>query len=165
MPTAAPAKCSWVVDLDVQKFFDSVPWDLIVKAVEAHAELPWVLLYVKRRLAAPVQQPDGTVLERDRGIPQDWAVIPVLVNLFMRHAFDMWIAREYPTVEFERYAYDAVVHCATRAQAEQVLAALGKRMEQVGLRLHPAKTRIVYCKDANRRGCLRGHGPAINSDA
>ena len=142
----------WVIDLDVEKFFDSVRWDLIVKAVQAHTDLPWVVLYVKRWLAAPLQLPDGTMLERDRGTPQGSSVSPVLANLFMHYAFDAWLAREFPAVEFERFADDAVVHCATYRQAQQVLAAIGARMEQVGLRLHPAKTRIVYCQDGQRRG-------------
>ena len=76
----------------------------------------------------------------------------MLANLFMHYAFDAWLAREFPAVGFERFADDAVVHCATYRQAQQVLAAIGERMEQVGLRLHPAKTRIVYCQDATRRG-------------
>ena len=63
-------KKNWVIDLDIRKFFDSVPWNLIVKAVEANTALPWVLLYVKRWLAAPLQLPDGTLQERDRGTPQ-----------------------------------------------------------------------------------------------
>ncbi len=133
----------WVIDLDVERFFDSVRWDLIVKAVQAHTDLPWVVLYVKRWLAAPLALPDGTLLERDRGTPQGSAVSPVLANLFMHYAFDTWLAREFPAVEFERFADDAVVHCATYRQARQVLAAISARMEQVGLRLHPAKTRIV----------------------
>ena len=145
-------KKDWLIDLDVEKFFDSVRWDLIVKAVEAHTDLPWVLLYVRRWLAAPLQLPDGTLLERDRGTPQGSSVSPVLANLFMHYAFDTWLTRNYPGVQFERYADDAVVHCATERQAREVLAAIGKRMEQVGLRLHPAKTRIVYCKDGDRRG-------------
>ena len=145
-------KKDWLIDLDVEKFFDSVRWDLIVKAVEAHTDLPWVVLYVKRWLAAPLQLPDGSLLERDRGTPQGSSVSPVLANLFMHYAFDTWLARNYPGVQFERYADDAVVHCATERQAREVLAAIGKRMEQVGLRLHPAKTRIVYCKDGGRRG-------------
>jgi len=73
----------WVIDLDIQKFFDSVPWHLIVKAVEAHTDVPWVLLYVKRWLAAPVRLPDGTLAERYRGTPQGSAISPVLANLFM----------------------------------------------------------------------------------
>jgi RNA-directed DNA polymerase len=143
-----------VIDLDVAKFFDSVPWDLMVKAVQANisTDQKWVLLYVKRWLAAPIQQPDGTLVERDRGTPQGSAVSPVLANLFMHYAFDSWMEREFPAVEFERYADDAVVHCATERQAREVLAALTERMKEVGLRLHPDKTKIVYCKDSRRRG-------------
>jgi group II intron reverse transcriptase/maturase len=92
----------WVIDLDIQKFFDSVPWDLIVKAVAAHTDQPWVVLYVKRWLQAPLQLPDGTLQQRDRGTPQGSAVSPVLANLFLHYAFDAWMAREHPTVRFER---------------------------------------------------------------
>jgi RNA-directed DNA polymerase len=143
---------NWVLDLDVAKFFDSVDHDLMVKAVEANTEHRWVVLYVKRWLKAPLALPDGTLAERDRGTPQGSAVSPVLANLFMHYAFDLFLAREFPTVQFERYADDAVVHCVTERQARQVWAALEVRMEEVGLRLHPDKTKIVYCKDDNRRG-------------
>jgi RNA-directed DNA polymerase len=146
-------KKDWLIDLDVEKFFDSVRWDLIIKAVEANTDLPWVVLYVKRWLAAPLALPDGTLLERDRGTPQGSSVSPVLANLFMHYAFDTWLARNYPGVQFERYADDAVVHCATRRQAELVLAAIAARMEQVGLRLHPAKTRIVFVNMNAGGGC------------
>lgn len=128
----------WVIDLDVQKFFDSVRWDLVIKAVEANTDQPWVVLYVRRWLAAPLQLPDGSLAERDRGTPQGSAISPVLANLFMHYAFDAWMAREYPDVPFERYADDGVVHCDSRRQAREVLAAIANRMEQVGLRLHPA---------------------------
>jgi RNA-directed DNA polymerase len=142
----------WVIDLDIQKFFDSVPWHLIVRAVEAHTDVPWVVLYVKRWLAAPVRLPDGTLAERDRGTPQGSAISPVLANLFMHYAFDAWMAREFPTVPFERYADDAVVHCTSERQARHMRQAIADRMAEVGLRLHPDKTKIVYCKDGNRQG-------------
>lgn len=142
----------WVIDLDVAKFFDSVPWDLVVKAVQAHTDQSWVVLYVRRWLAAPLQLPDGTLAERDRGTAQGSAISPVLANLFLHYAFDAWMARTYPDVPFERYADDGVVHCDSLQQAREVLAAIADRMDQVGLQLHPDKTRIVYCKDANRRG-------------
>ncbi|KAB8181528.1 group II intron reverse transcriptase/maturase [Nonomuraea phyllanthi] len=146
-------KKDWVIDLDVAKFFDSVSWDLVIKAVEANTthEQRWIVLYVKRWLAAPILTPEGRLAKRDRGTPQGSAISPVIANLFMHYAFDTWLEREFPTVEFERFADDAVVHCATERQAQQVLAALQARMEQVGLRLHPTKTKIVYCKDRNRR--------------
>ena len=145
-------KNDWLIDLDVQKFFDEVPWDLVVKAVEAVTDAPWVLLYVKRWLAAPLQQPDGTLVERDEGTPQGSAVSPILANLFMHYAFDTWMTRNYPGCPFERYADDGVVHCKSRRQAECVLAGITTRMNEVGLRLHPEKTRVVYCKDSNRGG-------------
>jgi RNA-directed DNA polymerase len=144
-------KSDWVIDLDIQKFFDSVDHSLMVKAVEAHADVPWVVLYVKRWLTAPMQLPDGTLVQRDRGTPQGSAVSPVLANLFMHYAFDAWMTREYPGIRFERYADDVVVHCVTERQARNLVAAIGDRMEQVGLRLHPDKTKIVYCKDQKRR--------------
>ncbi|WP_327289068.1 group II intron reverse transcriptase/maturase [Streptomyces sp. NBC_01198] len=144
-------KKDWVLDLDVQKFFDSVDHALMVKAVEANTDQRWVVLYVKRWLVAPLQLPDGTLQERDRGTPQGSAVSPVLANLFMHYAFDQFLAREFPSVDFERYADDAVVHCVTERQARQVWAALEARMEEVGLRLHPDKTKLVYCKDTRRR--------------
>ena len=142
----------WVIDLDIAKFFDSVPHDLMVKAVEANTDLPWVVLYVKRWLVAPLALSDGTLQVRDRGTPQGSSVSPVIANLFLHYAFDMWLAREFPVVQFERYVDDAVIHCVSRGQAEQVLAALVERMREVGLELHPDKTRIVYCQDGRRRG-------------
>jgi RNA-directed DNA polymerase len=152
---ACRARCwkyDWAIDLDVQKFFDEVPWDLIVRAVQTVTDCPWVLLYVKRWLAAPLQHPGGALIERTKGTPQGSAVSPVLANLFMHYAFDSWMVRNFSGCPFERYADDAIVHCTTRSQAEHVLGQIAARMQEVGLRLHPGKTRIVYCKDSNRRG-------------
>jgi group II intron reverse transcriptase/maturase len=144
-------KFDWVIDLDVQKFFDEVPWDLVVRAVRAVTDCRWVLLYVERWLAAALQRPDGALEQRSKGTPQGSAVSPILANLFMHYAFDSWMARNLPRCPFERYADDAIVHCATRRQAEDVLGRIAARMTEVGLRLHPDKTRIVYCKDGQRR--------------
>ena len=145
-------KTDWLIDCDIQKFFDSVSWDFMLKAVEANTDLPWVMLYVKRWLQAPIQLPDGTLQQQDRGTPQGSPVSPVLANLFLHYAFDIWMVREFPGVRFERYVDDAVVHCVSERQARQVLAALQDRMAEVGLRLHPDKTGVVYCKDGNRCG-------------
>ena len=76
-------KYDWVIDLDVQKFFDTVPWELVVRAVEAVTDCRWVLLYVRRWLEAPLQRPDSTLVQRDKGTQQGSAISPVLANLFM----------------------------------------------------------------------------------
>jgi RNA-directed DNA polymerase len=145
-------EAGWVIDLGIREFFDTMPWDLAVNAVQAVTDLPWVVLYVRRWLAAPLALPDGTLRQRDRGTPQGSAVSPVIANLFLHYAFDVWMARTFPGVAFERYVDDAVIHCVSESQAREVLAALQERMSEVGLALHPYKTRIAYCQDARRRG-------------
>jgi RNA-directed DNA polymerase len=142
----------WVVDLDVKSFFDSVDHQLLLAAVAHHTDQRWVLLYVQRWLTAPLCQPDGSLVARDRGTPQGSAISPVLANLYLHYTFDMWMRRTYPSVPFERYADDAIVHCTSLAQAEQVRAAIAVRLAECGLELHSAKTRIVYCKQGGRHG-------------
>jgi RNA-directed DNA polymerase len=142
----------WVIDLDLRAFFDSIDHDLLLKAVAKHTDLRWVLLYVKRWLEAPLQREDGTLVARDRGTPQGSAISPLLANLFLHYAFDRWMAKQFPGCPFERYADDAVVHCKSEDEARVVFAALTERMAQVGLELHPEKTRVVYCKDTDRKG-------------
>ena len=145
-------RSDWVIDLDVRAFFDSVDHSLMLKAVARHTDQKWVLLYVRRWLTASMQQQDGTLVARDRGTPQGSAISPVLANLYLHYAFDTWLARTFPAVTFERYCDDAVIHCGSEEQARQVRDALAQRLAAVGLELHPDKTRIVYCQDADWRG-------------
>jgi RNA-directed DNA polymerase len=140
----------WVIDLDIKGFFDSISHDLVERAVAHHTDIPWVRLYIARWLRAPVQRPDGTLDERTKGTPQGGVISPLLANLFLHYAFDRWMQRTYPPVQFERYADDAIVHCRSEQQARVVLDAIRGRFLQCGLELHPTKTRIVYCKDAGR---------------
>ena len=145
-------KQAWVLDLDIRAFFDSVPHDLLLKAVARHTDVRWVLLYIQRWLTAPMKMADGTLIARGKGTPQGSPISPLLANLFMHYAFDRWMDREYPGCPFERYADDVVVHCNTEVQARRLRAAIAERLGALGLELHPDKTKIVYCKDANRRG-------------
>jgi RNA-directed DNA polymerase len=141
----------WIIGLDVKSFFGTVPWDLALKAVARHTDQKWVLLYVERWLKAPMRMPDGAVTERTQGTPRGGPVSPVLANLFLYYGFDTWISRKYPGIRFERFADDVVVHCVTERQAWEVRDAIGRRFDDIGLRLHPEKTKIVYCKDGRRR--------------
>jgi len=142
----------WVIDMDIQGFFDNLDHDLVLKAVAHHNDQRWILLYVRRWLKAPLQREGGSLVARDRGSPQGSAISPLLANLFMHYAFDVWMARVFPAVRFERYCDDVVVHCRSEAEAQQVRAAIAARLAECGgLRLHPDKTRIVYCKDGKRR--------------
>ena len=121
-------RSNWVIDLDIKNFFDSLPHSLIQREVEKHTELKWLRLYVERWLKAPVQKDDGTRVERNCGSPQGSAISPLLANLFMHYCFDAWMARNFPTIRFERYCDDLVVHCVSRQQAEYVKEAIGRRL-------------------------------------
>lgn len=145
-------RSNWVVDFDIRSFFDSVPHDRILAAVAHHTDLKWLLLYVQRWLVAPARGQDGSVMNRSRGVPQGASISPVLANLFLHYAFDAWMAREFPAVPFERYCDDSVAHCETFEEAARVRDAVAARLAEFGMELHPDKTRIVYCKDVDRRG-------------
>lgn len=140
----------WVIDLDIQSFFDTVPHEPILRAVEKHTDHRWVLLYVKRWLTAPVQQSDGTLVVPGRGTPQGSAISPLLANLFMHYAFDAWLAETQPLVRFERYCDDVIVHCLSEKQAKYIRNVIATRLWRFGLRMHPRKTKIVHCLQDGR---------------
>jgi RNA-directed DNA polymerase len=143
---------NWVIDLDIKGFFDNLDWDLVMRAVRHHTDVPWVLLYIERWLRAPVQRADGSLEERVKGSPQGAVISPLLSNLFMHYAFDEWLRRNFADVQFARYADDAVVHARSLKEAETLLAAIRQRLAECNLELHPEKTKIVYCQDDDRRG-------------
>lgn len=145
-------RSDWVIDLDIKGFFDNLDHALVMRAVRKYTQCRWILLYVQRWLEAPSQMPDGTLVPRTKGTPQGGVVSPLLANIFMHLAFDLWMRRTHPEVPFERYADDVVAHCKTEAHAQAVRSSIEKRLMQCKLQLHPQKTKIVYCKDDDRRG-------------
>jgi RNA-directed DNA polymerase len=142
----------WVIELDIRKLFDRIDHELLMKAVRKHTDSAWEILYIERWLKAPFQMQDGSLVERTMGTPQGGVVSPVLANLFMHYAFDEWMKREHPNNPWARYADDGVIHCRTQKEAENLLIELGERFKQCKLELNTEKTRIVYCKDDDRRG-------------
>jgi len=142
----------WVVEFDIKAAFDHIDHGLLMKAVRAHISENWILLYLERWLTAPFEAEDGTRLPRACGTPQGGVVSPILMNLFMHYAFDSWMQLNYPQCPFARYADDAVVHCRSLKQAQDVMQQIASRLGEVGLTTHPEKSKIVYCKDQSRRG-------------
>lgn len=145
-------KFDYVLELDIKGLFDNIDHKLLMKAVEKHVEEKWVKLYIERWLVAPFKTSKGDIIERKAGTPQGGVISPVLANLFMHYAFDVWMKTNYPDCPFERYADDAIVHCKTLSKTKKFWEDLEIRMKEIGLELHPEKTRIAYCKDEDRKG-------------
>ncbi|WP_265025153.1 group II intron reverse transcriptase/maturase [Wolbachia endosymbiont (group B) of Pammene fasciana] len=144
-------KNDWTVDLDISGFFDNLDHDLALQAIKKHTDCKWVILYVERWMKAPIQQADGSRVTRDKGVPQGGSISPIISSIFMHHAFDMWMKQNYPTVPFERYVDDAIVHCRTKRQAGFMKVMIEERLAKCKLKLHPEKTQIVYSKDDDRK--------------
>src|ERR1017187_200584 len=140
----------WVVEFDIKSAFDQIDHGLLMKAVRSHIKEGWILLYIERWLTAPFETTDGERLPRERGTPQGGVVSPILMNLFMHYTFDFWMKRTNPQCPFARYADDAVVHCKSQRQAEEVMRSIALRLVECGLTMHPEKSKIVYCKDDKR---------------
>jgi len=122
-----------------------------MKAVRKHTECKWIILYIERWLKSPMQTSDGELVARDKGTPQGGVISPILSNLFLHYAFDIWMQRYHSEKPWCRYADDGLIHCKTQEEAQQLLNALRLRFDECGLELHPDKTRIIYCKDGNRK--------------
>jgi len=142
----------WVVDLDIRGFFDNLDHALVMRAVGKYTDCRWVLLYIERWLKAPAQLKDGTLKARAKGTPQGGVMSPLLANIFLHLAFDDWMRQTHPEVPFERFADDVIAHCESEEQAQAVKRSIEARLKRCQLELHPEKTKIVYCKDGNRRG-------------
>ncbi|MDO9123528.1 MAG: group II intron reverse transcriptase/maturase [Deltaproteobacteria bacterium] len=144
-------KYDWVLEFDIKGLFDNINHDLLMRAVRKHTDCKWMLLYIERWLKAPFQGEDGILVERTKGTPQGGVISPLLANLFLHYVFDKWMERNYPQVPFCRYADDGVVHCRTEAEAWLMKEVLESRFKECNLELHREKTRIIYCKDEDRR--------------
>lgn len=146
-------KYGWLLEFDIKGAFDNIDHALLKKALWKHTSCNWIHLYIERWLKAPLQSPDGTLTNRERGTPQGGVVSPLLMNLFLHYVFDKWMEVHKPQLPFARYADDGVVHCHTLKEAERCKEVLERRFSECGLQLHPTKTKIVCCKS---------HKPGIN---
>lgn len=146
-------KQDWAIDLDIKGFFDNIDHNKLMQALEKHVPEQWCLIYIRRWLQAPVQKVNGEQEEKQgQGTPQGGVISPLLANLFLHYTMDKWLERYHPSVQYVRYADDAILHVKSQWQAKYVLQELQTRMKTCHLELHPDKTKLVYCRDYRRQG-------------
>jgi RNA-directed DNA polymerase len=138
---------AWVIDMDIQRFFEEVSHELLLKAIAKHVQEKWVLLYIKRWLEVPTQSKDGLVFNQGKGTPQGAVISPLLANLFLHYVLDKWLEKKFPSITFVRYADDVIIHCKSEAESKAVLSAIKARLEDCKLGLSEKKTKISYCKN------------------
>lgn len=144
-------KFNWVLEFDIKGLFDNISHQLLMKAVHGHTNCKWEVLYIKRWLTASMSDKKGNVIIREKGTPQGGVISPLLANLFLHYAFDKWMTKQFPNNPWCRYADDGIIHCNSKTQAEHIYNCLKERMKDCELEIHPEKTKIVYCKDSNRK--------------
>ena len=142
---------NWVLEFDIKGLFDNIPHDLMMKAVRKHTNCKWVILYIERWLKASILTSKGEIQRRDRGCPQGGVISPLLSNLFLHYVYDLWMERNHPDKPWCRYADDGIAHCKMEEDAKQLLTEIKERFAECGLELHSDKTKIIYCKDSNRK--------------
>lgn len=135
----------YVTELDIKGLFDNIDHELLMRAVDMHVKEKWIRICIERWLKAPFVDRDGNITPRTCGTPQGGSISPLLANLFMHYAFDVWMRRHHPEAPFERYADDALIHCATREEAAQIKAELAARFSECRLEMNEEKTRIACC--------------------
>jgi RNA-directed DNA polymerase len=142
----------WVLTMDIKRLFDTIPHSILLKLVRKHTKKEWIILYIQRWLTVPFQKENGERIQRTAGTPQGGVISPVLANLFLHYAMDEWISKVFSSIPWARYADDAVAHCVSLKQAQYLQQRLQTRLHQYGLELNLPKTKIVYCKDEDRKG-------------
>lgn len=123
-----------------------------MEMVSRHTNKELIKLYIQRWLVAPFQKENGEKMERHSGTPQGGVISPVLANLFLHYTFDDFMTKEFPNIPWARYADDGVAHFTSYKQAKYLLKRLIERFRLFGLELNLEKTKIVYCKDGDRKG-------------
>jgi group II intron reverse transcriptase/maturase len=146
----------FAIDLDIKGFFDNIDHELMMKAVSHYCPDKWVCMYVERWLKAGIFHSDGTITLPQHGTPQGGVVSPLLANLFLHVVFDKWMEKHHPSIPFERYADDIVVHCKTEKQALYMLSQIKGRIETCKLTLHPDKTRIIHLRGKSSKRYSKG---------
>jgi len=140
-------KVNWVLDLDIQSFFDKIGHEWMIQFVEHRIGDQRIVRLIRKWLKAGVMD-DGRWFETEEGTPQGSVISPVLANLYLHHVLDLWVKAWRKKVAqgdviIVRYADDAVLGVQKREDADRFLKELQERVRKFGLELHPAKTRLI----------------------
>lgn len=155
---------NYIAEADIKGFFDNVDHDWLMKMLGHRIADKRVLRMVKRFLKTGVME-DGEVRASEEGVPQGGSISPVLANIYLHYALDLWAEKVYRRsckgkMRLIRYADDFVVCFENREDAMRFQAALTERLAKFGLEVEPTKTKVLeFGRDAERHARARGERP------
>jgi len=161
-------KVGWVLDADIQSFFDTMSHEWTIKFIQHRVADPRILRLIQKWLKAGVSE-EGEWSSTTIGTPQGAVISPLLANVYLHYALDLWAHQWRQQAKGEmfivRYADDVVFAFQYQKDAEQFREALAERMRQFGLELHPEKTRLIeFGRFAESSRKARGQGPPETFD-
>ena len=139
---ACNRKGNWVIDVDIQGYFDNINQEKLMKLVQMRISDRRILKLVRKWLTAGVIE-EGSVKRTDLGTPQGGVISPLLANIYLNYLDTIWERRGKALGELTRYADDMVIVCKTKKDADQAYKLLRAIMARLELTLHPEKTRVV----------------------
>jgi RNA-directed DNA polymerase len=140
---AVNAGANWIVELDIEAFYDRIDHELLMKLIEKRV-YDWRMLKLLRKWLKAGVLDAGEVIASDQGVPQGGVISCVLANVVLHELDRSWEDRSSHVGQLIRYADDAVVACRTQAQAREALVRLRVILKRLKLTLHPDKTKLVY---------------------
>jgi RNA-directed DNA polymerase len=156
-------KVNWILDADIRGFFDSIDHECLIRLIEKRIADQRVIRHIRKWLKAGVLE-EGKVREQEEGTPQGGSISPLLANIYLHYALDLWVGQWRKTqargdVIIVRYADDFVAGFQHEKEADRFLAELKERFRQFNLELHAEKTRLIeFGRFAAERRAHRGEG-------
>lgn len=136
----------WIVDADIENYFDTIDRGKLMEMVEERINDRHLLKLIRKFLEAGVLE-DGMVRNTSAGTPQGGVLSPLLANIYLNHLDKAWRGWVKELGVLVRYADDFVILCGTRAKAQEALRRVEQVLQQLNLRLHPVKTRVVELRE------------------
>ncbi len=156
-------RVNWVLDADIRGFFDAIDHGCLERFIEHRVADNRMQRLIAKWLRAGVLE-DGKQVETEKGSPQGATVSPLLANIYLHYAFDLWAERwrrrhAQGDMIIVRYADDLLLGFEYEADAQRFQEELGQRLAQFGLELHPDKTRLIeFGRYAAQHRRQRGKG-------
>ncbi|MGL3104594.1 group II intron reverse transcriptase/maturase [Bradyrhizobium sp. BR 1432] len=156
-------KVSYILDADIRSFFDEISWEWLVRFLEHRIGDRRIIRLIQKWLRAGILE-DGVVSVSDKGTGQGSVISPLLANVYLHFALDLWAARwrrreATGDMIIVRYADDFIIGFQHESDARRFLDEMRKRLGEFALSLHPEKTRLIeFGRFAAKRRKRRGLG-------